>query len=157
MMPVTKRQLLLSLLFVLPLMGFADTVYLSYKGIFGGPVVCNVIDGCSVVLESGWSSVFGIQTAVYGVVYYGVLSLFAAAYVYWKDAIMLYLVAVISGLGLLFSSWLVYVQIFQLAAVCEYCMLSAALTLLTTVVAWLSVGRVGCYNTSSKIYQDESD
>lgn len=154
-MPFTKRQLLLSLLFVLPLMGFADTAYLSYKGIFGGPVVCNVIDGCSVVLKSTWSSVFGIQTAVYGVVYYGVLTLFAAAYLYWRDQIMLNLVAIISGLGVLLSSWLVYVQIFQLEAVCEYCMVSAVLTLLTTLVAWSLVGKIGWYNEDSNHEHNE--
>lgn len=150
MISVTKRQILLGLLVVLPVAGLFDTGYLTYKSLHASPVVCNVLDGCSVVLESSWSTILGIDTTVYGVVYYGVLSLFAGAYLWWRDNVMLKLIAIISSVGLLFSIWLVYLQLVRLGAVCEYCMLSATLTTAITIISWWHIGQVGCFNASSK-------
>jgi uncharacterized membrane protein len=150
MISITKQKLLLVLLVVLPVLGLFDAGYLTYKSLHASPVVCNVLDGCSVVLESSWSTIFGIDTAVYGVVYYGVLSLFAGAYLWWRDKIMLKLSAVISSVGLLFSIWLVYVQLVRIEAVCEYCMFSAALTTVIMIIVWWQIGQVGWTDTSDK-------
>lgn len=142
-MAFSKQQLLLALLCILPVLGLMDTAYLTYKGFSGGPVVCNVVDGCSVVLESSWSTILGIQTALYGTAYYGVLVLFAGTYVWWRDKILLQLAAILSTAGLLFSGWLVYVQLGRIGAICEYCMVSAGLTTLTVITAWLLIKEVG--------------
>lgn len=144
-MIVSRQQMLLVLLCVLPVLGLMDTAYLTYKGFSGGPVVCNIVGGCSVVLESSWSTILGIQTALYGAAYYTVLTLFAGAYARWRDKILLQLIAMISTAGLLFSSWLVYVQLGRIGAICEYCMVSAGLTTLTAITAWLLVKKVGWY------------
>jgi uncharacterized membrane protein len=138
---IFTRVAAISLLVLLAAVGLADTVYLVMKSATGGSVVCNVLNGCNTVLNSSWSEIAGLPTAVYGLGYYGLLFVFSLAYLIWRDYLILQLLAVISTVGVLVSLFLVYLQLFVIGAVCEYCMLSALTTVCLCLVVWLLMYR----------------
>jgi uncharacterized membrane protein len=41
------------------------------------------------------------------------------------------------GVGVLFSAWLTYLELFVIHAICRYCVASAIIVLLMFVVSWL--------------------
>lgn len=66
-------------LFILSLVGFFDSLYLSWGALTGSPLICGILEGCNVVAQSSYSWVFGIPLAMYGVAYYiGALGLSAS-------------------------------------------------------------------------------
>jgi uncharacterized membrane protein len=137
------------LLLVLVAIGFADTIYLVVKAATGGPVVCNVVEGCSVVLESKWATIGGIPTAFYGLGFYGLLAVFAIAYTIWRDHQILLLMALVSSIGVIVSIFFVYLQFFVIGAICAYCMLSAVITTAIFGLAWMLVYRDRVHHTIS--------
>jgi len=137
------------LLLVLVAIGFADTIYLVVKAATGGPVVCNVVEGCSVVLESKWATIGGIPTAIYGLGFYGLLAVFAIAYTIWRDHQILLLMALASTIGVIVSAFFVYLQFFVIGAICAYCMLSAVITTAIFGLAWMLVYRDRVHHTIS--------
>lgn len=124
------RTFVLVSIILLAVLGIIDAVYLTAKAAGGGPVVCNVLEGCNVVLNSSWASFGGIPTALYGLGYYGMLLFLAVSLILWPDQLLFYALAIVSVLGLLVSTGLVYLQFGVIGAVCEYCLLSAGITLL---------------------------
>jgi uncharacterized membrane protein len=128
-----RAALIYGLAMVLALIGVGDALYLTVQHLTGKSVRCSVTNGCSAVLSSSYASIAGIPTAAFGVAaYFAAFSLATlAAFGYgWARAGLALLVAPM----LLASLWLLYVQAFVLRAFCEYCLLSAALTLLLTVL-----------------------
>lgn len=106
--------------------GFADSAYLSSHALFGTPVKCTITHGCSVVLDSAYSTIFDIPLPIFGVLYY--LTIFFGAMVYreFGSKKTLAVVSLFTAGGFLMSLWLVSVQLFILHTICQYCMLSAA-------------------------------
>ena len=135
------RSTALGLLVVLVAVGFADTIYLVIKDATGGPVVCNVVEGCGVVLESKWATIGGIPTAFYGLGFYGLLAVFAIAYTIWRDHQLLLLMALVSTIGVIVSAFFVYLQFFVIGAICAYCMLSALIMTAIFGLVWTLVYR----------------
>ena len=133
------RSVALGLLLVLVAVGFADTIYLAVKAVTGGPVVCNVVEGCGIVLESKWATIGGIPTAFYGLGFYGLLAVFAVAYTIWRDHQLLLLMALVSSIGVIVSAFFVYLQLFVIGAICAYCMLSAVITTAIFGLVWTLV------------------
>jgi uncharacterized membrane protein len=143
------RSWALGLLVILVAVGFADTIYLAAKAATGGPVVCNVVEGCGVVLESKWATIGGLPTAFYGLGFYGLLAVFAIAYTIWRDHQMLLLVALVSTIGVIVSAFFVYLQLFVIGAICAYCMLSAVITTAIFGLVWTLVYRDWFYHKTS--------
>lgn len=113
---------------VAALIGMGDALYLTVEHLAGRTVKCTVTGGCSKVLSSGYASVFGIPTAALGALgYFTVFSLATlAVFGYrWAQAPLAAVVAAMLAVTL----WLLFVQAFVLQAFCQYCLLSAALTL----------------------------
>lgn len=133
----SRQQQIALIATVAAFIGFFDASYLTAKSLGSGPVVCNLLDGCNVVLNSPWSQIWGLPTALYGVGYYGMLLFLLVAFWYWQDETVLRTLFIVSSVGLLASFWFVYLQLFVIGAVCEYCLLSA----ITTAIVW--VGAVG--------------
>ncbi len=113
------------------LIGMGDALYLTVQHLTGKSVKCSITSGCSVVLSSSYATFAGIPTAAFGVLaYFAAFSLATlAAFSYgWARTGLLLVV----GPMLLTTLWLVYLQAFVLHAFCQFCLLSAALTLLLT-------------------------
>lgn len=128
--PKAARQALLSSgpnwpLFVLALIGMAVSAYLTYAAWQGKLVAgCTVGSACDAVLNSRWSTLFGMPTSFWGFLTYALLAAIAwnkRADNQWKFA---WTVAVF---GLLYSLYLTSVSFFELQATCPYCLTSLGL------------------------------
>lgn len=126
---------LFALAALLSLGGLADSIYLTVTHLTGENAACFASAGCSEVLSSAYASVGEIPLAGFGALgYFAAFSCsILAAFGYPRARIFLtWLVA-----GMLATTlWLLYVQAFVLYAFCDFCLISAALTLcLSAIVA----------------------
>ncbi len=124
---------LYSLAAVLSLVGLADAVYLTVEHLTGRSVRCTVTNGCSEVLSSPYATVGGYPLALFGALaYFTAFSL--ATLAAFGSARAGNLLAALVALMFATSLWLLYLQAFVLHAFCQYCLLSAAVTMLLAVI-----------------------
>lgn len=125
----------IALVTALALVGLADSLYLLAESSGNDVAVCNVLNECSVVLNSRWATLFGMPTSLFGAVYYALL-LLAANWFWWRRSdVVLDVLLGIATVGFLITSWLVYLQAVVLSAFCEFCLVSAA----TTTLIWFGI------------------
>ena len=123
---------------VISLLGLADAIYLTVEHMAGRSVRCTIVSGCSEVLSSPYATFRGVPLALIGAAaYFTVFSLATlAAFGYHLAAKLL--VALVS-LMFLTTLWLLYLQAFVIGSFCQFCLLSAAVTLVLTVLVALSL------------------
>lgn len=118
---------------LLSLVGLADALYLTIEHVTGQSVRCTIIAGCSAVLSSPYAMVAGIPLAAIGAAaYFAVFSLAILALFNYDIARRLLWPLV--GTMFLISLWLIYLQAFVIREFCQYCLLSALITLALLVV-----------------------
>jgi len=134
------RPRLFILAAVLSLIGLADSIYLTITHLTGEDVTCVASSGCSEVLSSAYSHVGNIPLGAFGALaYFAAFSLATLAAFRYHHARTL-LTFVVAGM-LMTTLWLLYVQAFVLHAFCDFCLLSAGLTLSLSVIV-----AVGCFS-----------
>lgn len=113
------------LLFGLALLGMALSGYLTVSAWQDKAVAfCTQGAGCDVVLNSRWSTLFGMPTSFWGFLTYALL----AAVAWNKNVVDQWRWAwVIALFGLLYSLYLTSVALFELRATCPYCLTSLGL------------------------------
>lgn len=118
---------------IVSLIGLGDSLYLTVQHLTGKTVKCTVTNGCSAVLGSKYAVIAGIPTAAFGALaYFAAFSLATLAvfgYERARGALTLLVVPM-----LMTTLWLLYLQAFVLHAFCEFCLLSAAMTLTLTAL-----------------------
>ena len=121
---------------VVSILGFFDAAYLTIQHYTQFTLPCTITHGCDLVTKSVYSSILGVPVALLGALYY--LVIFLATYIILETKKTEYLrfVAIATIAGFLFSAWFVYLQLFVIHAICQYCMLSA---LTSTTMFALSV------------------
>ncbi|MBI4449851.1 vitamin K epoxide reductase family protein, partial [Candidatus Uhrbacteria bacterium] len=124
-----------------------------------GSAFCNLGEtfSCDIVNKSAFSEVFGIPVALLGVLgYVGIGSLALGALVDTAQrARLLPVLLTVSLIGLVFSLYLTYIELFVIGAVCILCVTSQALILAITALAgivWrggrnVTYGQVGTTTT----------
>ena len=116
-------------LFVFALIGFFDSLYLSWGALTGNPLSCGILEGCNIVARNPFSRVFNIPLAVYGAVYYlGALGL-SASLIWAPFRSARVLMILWAGVGVLFSAYFLYLQAYVILAFCIYCLISAVATI----------------------------
>ena len=122
---------------LLSLFGIADALYLTIEHVTGQSVRCTIISGCSEVLSSPYAVMAGIPLAAIGAAaYFTVFSLAILALFGYRIAGKL-LLPMVSAMFLI-SLWLIYLQAFVIREFCQYCLLSAAITLALFVVVFIN-------------------
>ncbi len=119
----------------LSLGGIIDTSYLLYQHYKKKPLVCPMDHDCSVVTESKWSKVFFVRNEILGLSFYLLILISLIASVIlpnFSSKIYLFLF-IFSIIGVAFSIFLVYLQVYKIRDYCFYCLISAFLTLLIFV------------------------
>lgn len=108
------------------IIGFFDAAYLTIQHYTQFTLPCTITHGCDLVTKSEYSQIMGIPVALLGALYY--LAIFLAVYIMIETKKTEYLrfIAIATTFGFLFSAWFVYLQLFVINAICQYCMLSAA-------------------------------
>jgi uncharacterized membrane protein len=131
----------------LSLVGFFVATYLwLWKIGFLGAIACGT-GGCETVQLSEYAEVLGVPVAFFGALAY--LGLLTASLVglqpRWAErpgpTIVL---VVLSGLGVLFTAYLTYVEAFVIHAWCRWCVGSAAIIgaiFVTSLIGWWAAGR----------------
>ena len=115
--------------------GLGDTLFLSYYHLLGIVPGC-ALKGCEIVLTSPYSSPLGVPFAYLGVLYY-MFMLFLAMFLALDQTSKGMRLAVLTyaGIGLVCSVGFELFQFFIIGALCMYCALSAATTLVLAVLA----------------------
>jgi uncharacterized membrane protein len=132
-----KANLLNRILLVLAFVGLFVATALSLEKLMNFSLPCGVKSGCDMVAADPSSSLFGLIPVAYiGFLGYLLMAGLAVTRA-MKTPYDLRLVTigyVASAIGALFSIYLQYVSLFQIKAVCPYCMTSAITMILTFVV-----------------------
>ena len=111
------------------LVGLGDSLYLTVQHLTGKSVKCTITSGCSSVLASKYATMAGIPTAAYGALaYFAAFSLATLAVFGYERARTGLTILVVPMV--MMTVWLLYLQAFVLRAFCEFCLLSATMTLL---------------------------
>jgi uncharacterized membrane protein len=138
---------------LLSLVGLGDAVYLTAEHLAGESVRCTIVSGCSEVLSSPYATVAEIPLALIGAIaYFTVFSLATLAGFGYRFAKRL-LVLVI-GLMFLTTLWLLYLQAFVIGSFCEFCLLSAAVTI---TLAFLVLLMMRKRHDSTSLRQNEQN
>jgi len=116
----------------LALAGFFVALYLLlYKLGMIGALNCSV-GSCETVNTSKWATFLGLPVAAWGVAFYAgllALSLVSVQERYANSKGMSQALVLYSGAGLVFSTWLTYLELFVIHAVCQWCVVSAVIVL----------------------------
>jgi uncharacterized membrane protein len=122
---------------IVSLLGLADAIYLTVEHVTGQSVRCTIVAGCSEVLSSQYAVVAGVPLAAIGAAaYFSVFSLATLAAFGYGVAGKL-LTAVVIAMFFV-SLWLIYLQAFVIHALCQFCLLSAAVNTALLVIALLA-------------------
>jgi uncharacterized membrane protein len=122
---------------VVALGGLADAVYLTIHHYTAVPVPCGEAFDCGSVLSSQYAEIAGIPLAVFGALAYfvafslAVLAIFGNRAAWKLFGLQIVLMAC-------FTFWLVYLQAFVIKAYCQYCLISAGVTLTLLIIALIS-------------------
>ena len=127
---------------LLALVGLFVALYLWLHVLgFGGPIKCGT-GGCDTVQTSPWAVFLGLPVAFYGVVGYS--AIFVVALVALRPAALLeqkwnILLAGLATVGVLFTAYLTYLELFVIHAICRWCVGSAIIIAAIWIVALLSL------------------
>lgn len=124
---------------VLSLVGALVSLYLwLWKIGWVGPVACGADGGCETVQFSDLAEIAGVPVAAFGAAGYAallVLSLVGLQDRWLEDRRITVGLVVLSGLGVLFTGYLTYLEAFVIHAWCRWCLGSAAIIVAIFVAA----------------------
>lgn len=116
-------------IFIAALLGLFASSYLLYTYTTGADLKCgSLIHGCDVVRLSEWASLFGIPTPAFGVFFYlsVIIILIARAFVpEYKPKLARLGQVIFAVAGILESTFLTYIQAFEIGQYCTWCLASA--------------------------------
>lgn len=123
---------------MLSLAGFFVALYLYLFKIGKiGTLACGS-GGCETVQASAFSRFLGIEVALYGVAGYVVLFMLSLVAVQRpEDRRLSQLLLILSTLGLGFTAYLTYLELFVIHAICRWCVGSAVIISLIFIAAFL--------------------
>jgi uncharacterized membrane protein len=124
------------------LAGVFVALYLTlYKLGYVGTLVC-AVGSCETVQTSRWATLLGFPVATWGVAFY----VAALAVSLWglSDAMadsrrLSQALVVMTGVGVLFSLWLTYLELFVIHAICQWCVISAVLVTVLFIISVLDL------------------
>jgi uncharacterized membrane protein len=132
--PIARSYLIAALL---SLVGLADAIYLTVQDLTGQNLRCTIVTGCAEVLGSKYAHLGPIPLASVGAfAYFTVFSLAVLAAFRYRFAGTL-LLALVSVMFLM-TLWLLYLQAFVIHHFCQYCLLSAAVTIALLILVLIS-------------------
>ncbi len=115
------------------LIGLGDAIYLTVQDLTGQTLRCTIVSGCNEVLSSPYAHIGSFPLAALGAAaYFAVFSLsILAAFGYQlaKPPLTVMVVAMFVT-----TLWLLYLQAFVIHHFCQYCLLSASVTIALTLL-----------------------
>jgi uncharacterized membrane protein len=118
---------------IVSLIGLGDAIFLTIQDITGESLRCTIISGCSEVLSSKYAHVGPFPLAAIGAfayfVFFSIAVLAAFGYGFLRPLLL-----ILVGCMFLATLWLLYLQAFVIRHFCQYCLLSAAVTTILSVL-----------------------
>ncbi len=132
--PIIRTYLITALL---SLIGLGDAIYLTVQDLTGQNLRCTILSGCAEVLGSKYAHIGSVPLASVGALaYFTVFSLAILAAFGYRFARPL--LAALVGVMFLMTLWLLYLQAFVIHHFCQYCLLSAAVTIGLTILVLIA-------------------
>jgi len=126
----------------LALVGLFVATYLwLFKLGIVGQLSC-AVGSCEVVNTSKWAMLLGQPVAFWGVGFYVAtlaLALVGTSERFEHDRRVALAMVALSGVGVLFSGWLTYLELAVIHAICMYCVISACLVVVIFALAVLDL------------------
>lgn len=119
----------------LSLLGLAIAAYLTYVHYADIKSVCTISHGCEKVQNSEWSTIAGVPVALLGLA--GYAGILVSAFIPGELGLLLGAGQSLIGVG--FSAYLTYREIWSIEAICIWCVASA---IVLTLLAILCVARL---------------
>lgn len=117
---------------VLSVIGFGIASYLVYVHYSGEKPVCSLGGDCQRVQTSQWSKLAGIPVADIGLAgYFGILVALGAL----RGELQRLALVAMTVIGLAFSGYLTYRELYSIHAICQWCVGSAITMTLLTLLA----------------------
>jgi len=113
-------------------LGFSDSAYLTASHYLTLPLPCTLTNGCDTVLHSVYATIGPIPLALLGALYYLAVILLAAS-LYTSQVPKIWqarVIGILSGIAVLASIYLFYLQVSVIHAICMYCLGSALSSIL---------------------------
>jgi uncharacterized membrane protein len=130
---------------VLAMIGMFIALYLTlYKLGIVGTLSCS-IGSCETVNTSRWARFIGLPVAGWGVFFYLdvlILALVGIQPLLARNAIISWALVVWTGIGVLFSAWLTYLELFRIHAICIWCVTSAVIVLVLFALSVMDLRQV---------------
>ena len=126
----------------LALAGIFISLYLTlYKIGVIGELTCS-IGSCETVNTSKWASFLGLPVAAWGLFFY--IDVFAIALIgtmprFENEPVISVVLTAEAAVGVLFSSWLTYLELGVIHAICIWCVTSAVIVTLILVTSTLDL------------------
>jgi uncharacterized membrane protein len=124
---------------LLALAGIGVSGYLTWAHLANRSVLCGTSQGCDIVQQSVYSEVGGIPVALLGLAAYIALFILTLlrghSLAGWEEYIPLAVFG-ISLIGVLYSAYLTYLELFVIYAICRWCVTSA---IIITAILLLSL------------------
>jgi len=128
---------------ILTILGMADAIYLYIYKLSSNDKMCLGSGDCATVNYSRYSEVYGIPVALLGLLAY--LAMFAILTLERRTPILEengnLLIFGISLVGVLFSAYLTYIELFVINAVCPFCVISAIVITLIFIVSIIRLAK----------------
>jgi uncharacterized membrane protein len=129
-----ERRLTLTIA-ALAALGLGVAAYLTYVHYAGIEPFCTGGGGCEKVQTSSYATLGGVPVALLGLA--GYLGILASLRVPGERGVTITALLALVGFG--FSLYLTYLELFEIDAICQWCVASAALM---TALAGLSMARL---------------
>ena len=116
---------------LIALVGLGDSLYLTVQHLTGQSLRCTIISGCSEVLSSPYAQIGPVPLAALGAFAYFIVFSLAILAAFGYRTLRLPLGLLVT-LMFFMTVWLLYLQAFVIRHFCQYCLLSAAVTIILT-------------------------
>ena len=133
---------------ILVMVGAIDSAYLAFLKFTGMVAACSDIGDCEAVNNSKYAEIGGIPLALLGLLGYLAILVFLvleARFPSWKEGLHLGVFGFTLA-GTIYSTYLTYIEIAVLHAICPYCVVSAVVMLLLFVISIIRLRRLGFVN-----------
>lgn len=128
-MNLSRNKLKIYALYAFAFVGVLVSAYLWYEYSQPGEVTCQ-LSGCQSVRESEYAKLLGIDLPVYGFFFYLAICLYAMSLLGNRKRGVIergaFLAVITGGLG--FSIYLTYLEAFVIHAWCQWCVISALMS-----------------------------
>jgi uncharacterized membrane protein len=135
---VGARFSLLGLAWLIEIVALGITGYMTYTKLFGEALPCaaNSVFNCAVAENSAWAWIIGIPTSAWGLFAHIIIValLLLAMRVAFFQRYGVLLVFGVALFGALYHTYLIYIQVAVLRALCSWCLAAATCMYLQLIV-----------------------